>query len=312
MNAGTAQTPDFSLSATTASFSSDNTARVNLLCHDYGGFTTVQVSAGSQTVQMRVPNDEDGNLLPDGGWLDADQNLVVPGNKAADADDDDAPWTSNGINGDNLSAYQEYRGFMVLGQHRRTSLTNKDLFIVSDVFPNHIQDASNLPFPKHRLYDSEKDSDRRINFNRTNYGSGNSIPGTDQRCLVVYRDDINFCTGCYGQGSPSQPRPWIPNGIERIDIYVRNIRWASPPTNNPDITEPLDDEGIKHIQGHEVGHGVNMIDREYLVNPPPPLSVMIINYITPGGNVQAWGQRWANMPHNYHLNLDVKPNLRLK
>lgn len=67
MNAGTARTPDFSLSAGSASFGADNTARVDLLCHDHGGFTTVQASAGGRSVQLRLPKDANGNLLPDAG-----------------------------------------------------------------------------------------------------------------------------------------------------------------------------------------------------------------------------------------------------
>ncbi|MCS6805936.1 MAG: hypothetical protein NZ823_12465, partial [Blastocatellia bacterium] len=222
------------------------------------------------------------------------------------SDDDPYPSTTNGIDGDNLSAYEEYRGFVVLSggidRHRRTNPSNKDLFIWSDVFSDNVYDATNLPFPKHRVTNAAKDANRRINFNRNNSGYGGPIPGTDRRCLVVVKDDMEFRDVCFGQGFPDgAPRP--PNGMDRLEIYIRNHRWASPPTYHPDIPEPLDDEGIKHTQGHEVGHGINIPHRA----PISPLSVMIIDYLTPGFNVESDMQRWTNMPHN-----DVIPHLRLK
>ncbi|GEM_PF-7038614 len=321
MNCGTSTGLDFYLPVIRWGFVDDGgmTARVPLECRDYGGMTVVvgTTQGGNDTATLRIPQDEDGNLLPDGGWLDADGNWIDSAGIAPDADDDLFPSTTNGVNGDGLSAYEEYRGFVVLSngieRHRRTNPSNnKDLFIWSDVFSDNLYDATHLPFPKHRITNGGKDPSRRINFNYTNNGLGGNIPGhVDQRCLTVFRiEEFRDC--CYGQNLPPRVQPWTPNNTDRIEIYIQSIRWASPPNMDRFIVDSFDDAGIRHVLGHEVGHGINIAHRDYLVSPPPPLSVMIINYITPGGDRQAWQQRWNNLPHNYHEGLDIIPWLRLK
>ncbi|GEM_PF-3206252 len=154
MNSGSETTADFSLSATTASFSADHTARVDLVCHDYGGFTTVRASAGGQTVEMRVPKDDNGNWLPDGVWRVIANGRVIgeimDTGLATDADEDVNPM-GNGVDGDGLVNFEEFRGFMVRGEHRRTNPFQKDLFISSDL-PQNIGDVINLPVTKHWIF----------------------------------------------------------------------------------------------------------------------------------------------------------------
>ena len=174
MNSGDGTASDFSLATTTATFAGDNTARVNLICNDYSGFTRARAMDGTAAPEFRLPMDANGNLLPDGGW-------PAGGGMAPDAggpgDDDDSPGTLNGDAGDGLSAFEEFRGFMVGGLHRRTTPQAKDLFVFSQFTAQGAGDAVGLPLSIHLINDIELDGDRRITPNHTNTGFGGDIPG---------------------------------------------------------------------------------------------------------------------------------------
>ena len=76
----------------------------------------------------------------------------------------------NGLPGDGLTVFEEYRGFMVKGTHTRTlagnPLDKKDLFIYSE-FTQGYGRAANLPSPFrcHLINESEMSNIREINFN---------------------------------------------------------------------------------------------------------------------------------------------------
>jgi hypothetical protein len=109
---------------------------VILNCYDYGGWTNVMATAeladgqtvvarakgGSQGTQLSVPKDDNHNHVADGweegrGW-----------SPDATADTDGLP-QGDGVDGDGLSFYEEYRGFRCKGVHTRTDPVHKDLFI---------------------------------------------------------------------------------------------------------------------------------------------------------------------------------------
>jgi hypothetical protein len=307
-----------------------NSATVKVFSRDYGGMAKIRARAivggitiaaqvtASQNGFLRIPKDDDGNLLPDAGWYDAEKptpNFISSSGLQPDSDDDPYPSTTNGISGDNLSVYEEYRGFIVLGSHRRTNPRNKDLFIWSNVFADNIHDATYLRLPKHRVRDDEIDSDRRINFNSANSGFDSGFDGkapghNDQRCLTVFRLE-QFRQDAMGETFHTEPvpqggRPGPPNKVIRIEIYIQSIRSASPPhLDQYTEDQPYDDEAIKNNVGHEVGHGVGMVHR--FLNDPP-FSVMTIGWLLPPANID----RWNNIPHTYDPNKDVIPYLRLK
>jgi hypothetical protein len=70
----------------------------------------------------KVPRDDNDNQI-----ADAYERREARQPQAAD-DDDPVP-EGNGVKGDGLSAYEEYRGVLVQGEHVRTKWNQKDLFV---------------------------------------------------------------------------------------------------------------------------------------------------------------------------------------
>ena len=315
MNAGASTSADFSLAATAAAFGADHTARTTLLCHDYGGFTTVSAAVGAAAVPgLRVPVDANSNWLPDAGWslYEGGQQYgqVSPGDsqnlqRAEDSDDDpsDVPLSDGAIVGDGLIAFEEFRGYMAKGEHRRTNPLRKDLFIDSDVDFN-IGDALYLPITKHWVSPaelstsapapcpgtpSEGDGLREVNFNYCNHASGQAqmgrVPqdGLIVRALFPVTMDLGL-THCPppAQCSPNQV------GLNNIRIYLDNIRLGSPTHYDAVTADPIDPDAIRATIGHEIGHGVGIPHR--LSSPP---SLMNEAYF--------WGAPWtpASIPHTY-------------
>jgi hypothetical protein len=87
---------------------------------DYGGMLVVQINgAGPKYV---VPKDNNTNGIPD-SW-----ELTYGGNLASDGDIDSGPGGNNTM-GDGISNLDEYRGFIVSGQHVRTDPRVKNVFV---------------------------------------------------------------------------------------------------------------------------------------------------------------------------------------
>jgi hypothetical protein len=148
-----------------------------LYIRDYAASATVEVTMPYRkttfTTQRRLPIDtKNSNGLPDAGWWFvnraspieylhvADTNL----SKASDDEVADPPGAplpdpltgapkAQGISGDGLTAFEEFRGFFVEGQHTRTNPHRKDLFVRID---NQLLDYDNiflsLPITFHYLY----------------------------------------------------------------------------------------------------------------------------------------------------------------
>jgi hypothetical protein len=204
-----------------------------------------------------------------------------------------------------------------------------DLFIINQL-PQGIGDASKLPLRIHELSDTEVESPEnpRINFNTRNSGGGGHtvIPGHtetndfwNQRALFIVEgvnpgqpDPMR-----YGDNSPiDDPFPGPPAEVDRINIYIRNIRKASPPRNSETTTDnPFDDEFIKSLIGHEVGHGVSMTHYSFTGNN---FSIMISGYLEytqcaqypPDCTRDPRYDHWTRIPHNY-LSADIR-RIRLK
>ena len=90
--------------------------------------------------RVNIPVDIDENNIPDNGWLipftTDDKGKIVNAkfpdyNVGNEIDTDDKP-TGDKFHGDGLSLYEEYRGFMVKEEHRRTDPSKKDLFVNND------------------------------------------------------------------------------------------------------------------------------------------------------------------------------------
>jgi len=148
---------------TVVPFAPDGDTWATLLVRDYGarGAINVTITAGKKTYTLKpvqLPTDN-GQGLPAAGWHVL-ANHVDATNLAADSDvDNSAPSTSVG-DGDGLSNFEEYRGFVAASAHVRTDPRKRDIFVVADpqllagIVPTSAITAT-LPLPVHYLDLSE-------------------------------------------------------------------------------------------------------------------------------------------------------------
>jgi hypothetical protein len=311
---------DYALGGSTALFASDNTARVTLWCYDYGGFTRVRTSDGVAAAEFRLPLDGDGNWIPD----------ILSDSGHPGDDNDDLP-TLDGTLGDGLSRFEEFRGFVVQGVHRRTNPMVKDVFIHSQVAGLGIGYAIDLPMTLHEIHDTEMSALRQIAPNFTNTGYGGNIPGhldeplppgptfrSGQKAIAVY-EDLTKTTLVPGSSSfgettawvdaQQNPRfgpPWFMPSSGAAYVFTIRIRLASPPNNSGTIPDPpFDDDKLRQTIAHEIGHSLNLGDVQYVHPQPPPspcpsapATIMIVNYFT--APAQSIGDcSWNNIPMSF-------------
>lgn len=270
---------DYELQQSQAFFQTDYTARVNLRVWDYGGKTTAEVAvAGATATPISIPKDEaPANLLPDASWLAGGQLVVLPNDPLADSD---GPGNATGILGDNLSAFEEYRGFVVNGVHARTDPSAKDVFVaVADSLMGLVLSSDQPPLEyvrQHVITLSEIGDGRVVG---PNVGGGVPVlPGQRQQGMIVYHElaylgiqPVGGLVPC-----PSTPSPFVcyPNiigsmyatngvysdfeAIHNIKITLSHIRVNSPPTFTDGTPDPVDAEAFKLVVGHELAHGISV------------------------------------------------------
>lgn len=320
MNSGSQTTPDydfgqsqsgFSVPVTTGSganlvyklttSSNVNAATAAVNSRDYGGYCKVRVFAtvngteisgtfsGTSSNFARVPKDDNNNKMPDAGWT-AGSTQITEQSTAPASDNDNNP-AGNGTNGDGLTDFEEYRGVLVRGTHRRLNPFQKDLFIDSNVSVN-IGYAVNLPLTKHWVFATELDSNRYVNFNYTNSAFGGNIAAhTNQRGLLVQQiAGLAFGPGLYGTTFVTVAPPFNPNTTTVCEVYVDAIRFDSPPTIGSIAPgDPQDDSGFSKTTGHEVGHGIGI---DHFTYSGSRLTVMVSGF--------GWANStWTNIPSQY-------------
>ena len=125
---GTGQ--DDAWSTATGNFKVGQRFTVKVGSRDFGAFgdihfnsdITVRIEGFRDPSSLDLPFDHNHNHIAD-EWEQGSSGLADAG-----ADDDNRP-EGNGVDGDGLSVYEEYRGFMCRGDHTRTAPFLKDLFI---------------------------------------------------------------------------------------------------------------------------------------------------------------------------------------
>jgi hypothetical protein len=283
-----------------ALFDPTHVARVDLLCDDYGGHTKVTaapVTGGgpgdTATTQIPAPSGA-GNLLPSAGWK-AGLGLthVASAGLSPHTDSDTAPAVSGpptwGLLGDGLSSYEEYRGFVVGGQHIRLNPRTKDLFIFA-LDQSTILSAvdfgevgygtvgalgltvNELRSNEFAIFPDPQDPLEVVNWHWP--GQPHPIPGGDPQGRtrpqvavgLVYNDGSPG--GTLGS-TPSDPQQDVPyfNGTSRVFVAAVN---AYPGDNIQHRDFRLGVYGS--TAGHEVGHNVSLCHREEDCsgNPRPP------------------------------------------
>lgn len=209
-----------------------NAITVTLTAYDYGAFGKIRAccmkdddSACESHSELRpVPIDANGNNVADA----APQN-TGPGAANAATDDKDNSPAGEGTDGDHLSRYEEYRGFMVKGTHTRTDVAAKDVFVrnnVGNVAGASLGDSgdmtsANLTAPVHPVTASELDENRKINSKN----SSHHIAGDQTAILVTSGNGTPSCAGAvFGEASVVDGgSPWVPNNESHCRVCVANI-----------------------------------------------------------------------------------------
>lgn len=293
MNAGTDTDYDYGFNGREqigfANFGSvaANQARITLSVYDYGGSTKAWAAAGGQNSDLLG--------LPDS----------VPGTQ----DVDTSP--NNNNHGDGITALEEWRGFMVQGQHVRLNPLSKDLFVVhedANIWNFDLGFAQSLGVNYWIVALSEVDGDNWINFR-----SGN-LPGHQgQKALRVAQGGGIGCPNeaCTGQGfgitdplvegtPPSQLRPI---NVLRLRIFSNNIRFASPVIQSTEVVESPDQDKTSQTLAHEIGHAVSL-DHFEVSSLPCPMnselrSVMAYGFTKVSNGTPPNNCAWNNIPSTY-------------
>jgi len=230
-------------------------------CEDYGAFGVLEASApeceaippreaGGQPGEgvgpndIKIPRDDNDNKIAD----------IAPqddGGAAGDSDGDDEP-EIDGYDGDGLTNYEEYRGFIVKRgrgvEHIRTSIKKKDLFIYDkDGLGTGFFHKSGLvlhfiPKPDYYAGDSsKKDASPDAGKQIINFNAGNATKG-EQHALRLVNERIRGCYGyCYGDG------PGLPKVTNRVAI---NKKLCTGKDEHADQ--------LSAVIAHEMGHAVNV------------------------------------------------------
>jgi hypothetical protein len=227
--------------------------KFSILSHDYGAYgklkVTFQLQDGSgpfdahlkdkpNVTEMTIPLDDNGNHIADKWEKD---NGVFEKNLLPDSDDDSIPEGKDGP-GDGLSLYEEYRGFMVSGQHKRTNPNIKDLFVYdkSGFGKRNFDDflASLLDFHLVSNQEFYKDPNTQtpnpyvINFN---HKTGHLV---DEHVLIL--QDACLDKGVTGL-TPLGPPKNLPDGAVKVDQgECMDTKWGQ--------------EELNHTIAHELAH----------------------------------------------------------
>jgi hypothetical protein len=185
---------------------------VTIRSYDWGSFGTIKVTAvladtselvghldGDETQQdVRLPKRSDSSLIAD-VWK---KNNGVLG-KADVSDDEDSP-QGDGHQGDGFTLYEEYRGFIVNGQHKEGKPDQKDFFVynsASALYTPGIKlfaDKSGLNV-LYQLLKAEFRDDHVMNFNHAE-GAHN----VDQHGVIIVpiSADARVAEAVGGPGTP--------------------------------------------------------------------------------------------------------------
>ncbi len=216
--------------------------RVSVVMDDDGATVQAHLEKDRTKDELSIPRDDNNNHVQDTWELDIPDDA----SRAADADEDDSP--AGAFPGDGFSLYEEYRGFMVRGEHWRLNPTRKDLF-VKDLTGEAERGISYFGqisgIEVHRIESgSEMDPRRVVNFNR----GGNDVSAVEQHGLVI--EEGRLCTedelrrkatrDCLEPNVGGQSPMGPPKYVDKIEL----LSWLA---------------GNADTVAHELGHAVGII-----------------------------------------------------
>ena len=255
-------------------FAASGDTTTTLYVRDYAAIGTINVSikSGKPTYSMpsrRLPKDADGNKISDAGWrAESAQISDLPLQPGKDEDDNpqmklQLPPGSGGFVGDNLTNYEEYRGFVLNGQHRRTNPFHKNYFVEASDFSNDIRYAfPSLPTGTYLTTTTDATASLIINNNDAGLpGATMAAPDghIDQKIHRVRRSDLPSST-VTGQTVCEFLKyvdsPCVPNNATNstISMYVINNSAAAAGVTDPNVIA----EYRRSTVAHECGHSLNL------------------------------------------------------
>jgi len=246
-----------SATITISSFDGAAMGKLTVLARIDGEDTVLTAQLDSYLTEVSIPYDSDGNTIAD-AWEEANEVMGKP----LDTDEDAEP-LGDRHNGDGLTVWEEYRGFLEDGKHIRTDPKKKDLFICDQIGGrskrgiNRFAALTKLDV-HHNLTVDELNYTRIINRNR----SKDAPHVVDQHGLLIEkftRDKENYDGWAVeAPGTPGAPGEMgTPKSTARIiiahnipDKVTRNIG------NSIGITKTYDYYAPK--VAHELLHACNV------------------------------------------------------
>ena len=236
---------------------------ITIASYDGGGYTTLTATAiledntrleghlliATGHTEVPIPKRPANSSIAT-AWLLANQN-------PADLDDVESS-ANNNNNGDGLTAYEEYRGVISNGRHKRLDPKLKELGIL--VRPHHaayfrtgfewFENSTQVKII--RFTDGEIGADRQLNKNHETAHS------YDQYVLRLVNGRIR--EGVLGRAVGG---PGIPKIIKRVIVDVNQIsqfvQTLHAQAARVNLQIPFDNnEMLANVIAHELGHGVNI------------------------------------------------------
>jgi len=248
-----------------------------LYVHDYAANATLHVTLqiGRKTFDLKqtLPRDVDGNHLPEAGWYAGATKIETAGMQpGSDTDSQPAmrlaiPSDAPNGDGDNLTNFEEYRCFVLQGQHQRFNPAVKDFVVDVTAFADDLQFIpAFFPTSAHVADPGEYSSANEINANSdgTVPGCGDSAPnghhlenvkkvingGTAPPVFgtIIPRFGDNECYNALG--------PCTPNNTGDVVVYMNDInaRAAADGITDPALIQTL----RRNTVVHEAGHTTNL------------------------------------------------------
>lgn len=260
-----------------ANFSGTGDTVATILVNDYAAFAKLAVSikSGKTTYTLppiSLPVDNDGNKIADRGWIAESATIPDPGlDPGNDEDNTPAmrpvggqflPNDGAGQLGDNLTNFEEYRGFVFFGQHVRTNPFHKDAFVEATDFGDDILFAyPGLPTSTHRVRRDEADSIHNVNANSAGLpGATKAFPNGHRDAVAVHIARGGLNPGLLGSEGCSRPdlfAPCVPPYARDATVYQGTIDSdaLSHGVSDPALSATL----RRSVLAHEVGHSHNLL-----------------------------------------------------
>ncbi len=256
-------------------------ASVDVKIKDFGAYGKVFVELEFDNLRKKVrvdfaddtelviPFDENGNHMAD-RWEDDNHLLTGGADFGPDWDEDGEP-KLNGVPGDGLSAYEEYRGLRVRGRHTRLSPLTKELVVENRSDHQKIKNGVQL-FSRAsgveviELEQGELPEDRVVNANSKKFRNMKQ-----HGIIMICRSLPKILGGSpndIGRNIPLKRQNRTPEDVDYIEIEEAALTpWSEiPAEKKAGWTETAWENEVASTVAHELGHAIGAAhhgDREF-------------------------------------------------